>query len=112
MAEKTPPPEDESDLISESQAAALIGKHVVVGLTFVDADQKPIRLTQLHGYVVKVNRREGIMLKQADGSEYELPPTLEGFQKVPKGSSCTLRSTGELVGDVDYLVSYTVNQYH
>lgn len=111
MANDTPP-EGESDLITESAAAELIGKHVVVGLTFVDADQKPIRLTQLHGHVVKVNRRDGIMLKLADGSEYELPPTLAGFHKAPKGSSCTLRSTGELVEDVDYLVSYTVNQYH
>ena len=111
MAKNTPP-EGESELISESAAAELMGKHVVVGLTFVDADQKPIRLTQLHGHVVKVNRREGIILKQADGSEYALPPTLAGFQKAPKDSSCTLRSTGELVEDVDYLVSYTVNQYH
>ncbi len=111
MAKNTPP-EDESNLIPESAAPELMGKHVVVGLTFVDADQKPIRLTQLHGHVVKVNRKEGIVLKQADGSEYKLPPTLAGFQKAPKGSSCTLRSTGELVEDVDYLVSYTVNQYH
>jgi hypothetical protein len=42
---KNSPPEGESELITESAAAELMGKHVVVGLTFVDADQNPIRLT-------------------------------------------------------------------
>jgi hypothetical protein len=109
---KNTPTGDEDDVISESEAAELIGKHIVVGLTFVDADQKPIRLTQLHGFVVRVNRKEGIVLRQSDGSEYNLPPSLAGFEKAPEGSSCTLHSTGEVVDDPDYLVSYTVNQYH
>jgi len=71
--------------ISEHESAELIGKHIVVGLTHVDADQKPMRFTQLHGFVVRVNRVEGIVLKQPDGSEYKLPPSLEGFQKAPEG---------------------------
>ncbi len=102
---------NEPNLITESEAAALIGKHVVVGFTFVDADQKPIRLTQLHGHVVRVNLNEGIVLKKSDGEEFKLPPTLDGFQKAPEDTVCRLRSTGEVVEDPDYLVSYTVNQY-
>jgi len=104
-------PPSEPNLISESEAAALVGKHVVVGLTFVDADQKPVRLTQLHGHVVRVNLNEGIVLKKADGEEFKLPPTLDGFEKAPEDKVCRLRSTGEVVEDPDYLVSYTVNQY-
>jgi len=98
--------------ISEHESAELIGKHIVVGLTHVDADQKPMRFTQLHGFVVRVNRVEGIVLEQPDGSEYKLPPSLEGFQKAPEGMACTLRSTGEIVEDPDYVVTYTVNQHH
>jgi hypothetical protein len=104
-------PPSEPNLISESEAAALVGKHVVVGFTFVDADQKPIRLTQIHGHVVRVNHNEGIVLKKADGEEFRLPPTLDGFEKAPEDTVCRLRSTGEVVEDPDYLVSYTVNQY-
>ena len=110
MSDDTRPP-SEPNLVTESEAAALIGKHVVVGFTFVDADQKPVRLTQLHGYVVRVNHKEGIVVKKADGEEFNLPPTLDGFWKAPEDTVCKLRSTGEVIEGPDYLVSYTVNQY-
>ena len=99
-------------VISEHESAELIGKHIVVGLTHVDADQKPMRFTQLHGFVVRVNRVEGIVLKQHDGSEYKLPAILGRISESPEGMACTLRSTGEIVEDPDYVVTYTVNQHH
>ena len=100
----------DSQVITEADAAELIGKHILVGLTYMDADQKPMSQTQLHGVVVRANPREGIVLRQSDGSEYALPPTREGFEEGQK-ASYRLRSKGEVVEDPDYVVSYIVNQH-
>jgi len=97
-------------LISEREAADLIGKHILVGFTDVDADQRPRRQQQIHGIVVRVSHNEGIVLRRPDGSEYNLPPSMDGFHEAPAGEY-RLRSTGEIVCDPDYVVTYTRTQH-
>jgi len=98
-------------LMSEEELRDIVGKYILVGLTHVDADQKPHRYEQVHGRVARANRREGIVLSRPDGSEYQLPPSMEGFQKGEEGEY-RLRSTGEIVENPDYVVTYFVNQQH
>ena len=97
--------------MSEEEPRDVVGKYILVGLTHVDADQKPRRFEQVHGRVVRANRNEGIVLRRPDGSEYHLPPSMRGFEKGEEGEY-RLRSTGEIVDSPDYVVTFFVNQQH
>jgi hypothetical protein len=106
QGEATPPA-----LITEAEAVAIVGKRVLVGLTYVDADQNPLRLVQHHGVIVRANRKEGIVMKLKNGDEFALPPVFQYLKQAPPGEY-RLRSTGEIVMDPDFTVTFTVNQQH
>ena len=98
-------------LMSDEEAHDIVGKYILVGLTHVDADRNPRRYEQVHGRVVRANRNEGIVLQRPDGSEYPLPPSIQGFEKGEEGEY-ELRSTGEIVNSPDYVVTFFVSQQH
>ncbi len=100
-------PEDDS--YSEDKAQEMLGKRVLVGLTYVNHEGNPIKHKQVHGIVIRVNPGEGVVLELADGSEQRLPPDLRAFHAAEPGPY-TLRATGEPVVDPDFVATYTVEK--
>jgi hypothetical protein len=98
------PPALDPDLVAE-----VVGKHVLVGLTFVKYNGDVIEQKQLHGIVERITRDEGIVIRQADGSIYRLPPDLSGIEEAPPGVY-RLRSTGEEVENPDFFYTWTITR--
>jgi hypothetical protein len=93
-------------------AEGLIGKHVLVGITYEDRRGQITRLEQWHGTVVSADPQHGIAVALAGtraGETKWLPPSTEVFQAAPKGKY-RLRSTGEDVVDPDFTAQWTLTQ--
>jgi len=85
----------------------LIGKRVLVGLTFVSADDEVLEQEQFVGTVVSADAEDGVELQLDDGSRRTLPPDLDAFEEAAPGDY-RLRSTGEVVTDPDFLSTWTL----
>src|SRR3954465_8432277 len=89
----------------------LVGKHVLVGVTYLDANGKPSRLEQFHGTVVSADARAGFQLAlrgERTGESKWLPPDTRAFQRARPGEY-RLKSTGEVVEDPDYTAAWSVS---
>src|SRR5262245_40136632 len=90
-------------------ARAMVGKTLLVGLTYIDPDGD--RIEQLHGQVVSVHDRRGIELRLAgtrEGEIFLLPPDLSNVFAAEPGLY-TLRATGEVVEDPDYTATWEIH---
>jgi len=96
--------------MDQDLAASYIGKHLLIGITYLDHDGNFIEQKQFHGNIVRINEPEGIIIKlHGSGQEYKLPPDLNALHEAPKGEY-RLRSTGEIVVDPDLLTIWTLNK--
>ncbi len=93
----------------EKGAQGLVGKYVLVGITYTDDCDEPIGQKQFHGRVVRANAREGVVILQQSGEEMKLPPFLKAFQPARPGQY-RLHSTGEVVVDPDYTCTWSVKK--
>lgn len=94
------------------RAASLVGKYVLIGMTWVDADGKLVRQDQFHGRITVVDESNGvgIALEGArDGETYWLPPDLRPYRPAPPGEY-RLRGTGEVLRDPDLLTTWTTRK--
>ncbi|WP_337186907.1 hypothetical protein [Phenylobacterium sp.] len=101
-----PPPEHWDDEV----ATSLIGKTVLVGLTYCGPDDQVLHREQFHGFVRSADRRAGIGLEldgDRIGERYTLPPMTQVFQRASLGEY-RLSGTGEVVHDPDFLATYTI----
>jgi hypothetical protein len=96
------------------QAQDLIGKYVVVGLTFIDANGREVEKTQRHGTVERADQN-GIHVRLLspghdwDGELYSLPPDVSGFAPAEPGTY-RLHSTGEEVEDPDFTAAWVITE--
>ena len=89
--------------------ALVVGKHLLIGLTYVKDSGEFIEQKQLHGIVEQITKEAGIVLRLPDGSTFSLPPDLGGIQQAPPGTY-RLRSTGEEVHNPDFLYTWTITR--
>jgi hypothetical protein len=100
-----------ADLFDAALARALLGKHVLVGVTYLDADGKPTREEQVHGVVIAATAQDGFLFELREsrvGTEYRLPPDTRGFVRAQPGQY-RLRGTGEVVTDPDFTCTWSVS---
>jgi len=93
----------------EAFARALIGKTLLVGLTWLDPEGD--RLEQMHGEVVSVDARRGIELRLAGeraGDVFWLPPDLRSITAAAPGSY-RLRATGEIVENPGFTATWNIH---
>lgn len=83
----------------------LLGKVLLVGITYYTHDKQFIEQKQFWGTVISSNH-DGISIRQSDGSIYLLPPDLSSTQKAPPGEY-RLRSTGEIIMDPDFCATWS-----
>ncbi len=86
----------------------LIGKTILIGLTYYTADNEFIEQKQYWGTVTESNQK-GILVKLNDGEIFGLPPDLSSTKIAPPGEY-RLRFTGEVVVDPDYLTTWNINR--
>ncbi len=93
---------------NESRSTPYLGRHLLVGLTYLDGTGEVTKQVQLHGVITKIGEHS-ISFERADGGgEFSIPfdGTLEAGQP---GATYTLRSTGEVVAEVDFVCSWTIH---
>jgi hypothetical protein len=91
-------------------AALMIGKCVLVGLTYQNRRGDEISVQQFYGTVASADERRGtslILSGQDAGQTKWLPPGTDSFHAASKGEY-RLRSSGEVVVDPDYTAIWAV----
>lgn len=108
------PPDEPADGPPEwnqDDADWLIGKYVLVGMTYLEADGETVTSqVQCHGRIVSADRENGFKIEcegKGAGRTMGLPPTLGAFHVADKGEY-SLRSTGEIVKDPDMLATWSI----
>jgi hypothetical protein len=92
--------------LDESRATEYIGKTVLLGVTYLDHDEKLLSQHQWFGTIVTFSNTEGIRIKLRDSdAPCALPPDPRGIRKAKPGIY-ELRSTGEEIVDPDYLATW------
>ena len=94
----------------ETIAEDVVGKVVLVGLTYLESDGKVIEQQQFFGKVKSADRRKGILLSlqgQRLGDQYNLPPDTRALETASAGEY-RIRGTGEVVIDPDYTVMFSI----
>lgn len=93
--------------MNKDLAASYIGKHILVGITYLDHNEELIEQTQYHGHVIRINEHDGIVIKvYGEHEERTLPPALESIQIANEGEY-RLRSTGEIVINPELITTWT-----
>jgi hypothetical protein len=90
---------------------SLIGKHVLVGLTYLDHAGNLASQIQLHGLITSVGDST-IRFERADDAgdagEFAIPHD-GSLTPADREAVYTLRSTGETVTGVDFVASWTIH---
>jgi len=93
-------------------AQGVLGKVILVGLTYLSVDGKVIEQQQFYGSVLSVHPRKGILLSlggQRAGEQYNLPPDTRSIEIASPGEY-RLRATDEVVVDPDYMITFSVSK--
>lgn len=97
----------------EALAKRLIGKYVLVGMTYESKSGEFIEQVQNHGIVKSADAYKGVCIELKGDSEGKadlwLPPDLRPYHQAEPGEY-RLRSTGEVVVDPDYVCTWTITK--
>ena len=86
----------------------IIGKTILVGITYVSNDELVLEQIQFFGTVEHADEEDVISIMKAKGDEvFNLPPDLSSFSIAQPGEY-TLKSTGEVIVNPDLLTTWTV----
>lgn len=103
---------DERPLWDESIAESIVGKVVLVGLTYLEENGELIEQQQFFGTVVSADSRQGILISlkgQRAGAQFNLPPDTRAIEIAPAGEY-RLRGTREVVTNPDYTAMFSIAQ--
>ena len=90
------------------RAEAMIGKHLLIGLTIQDHLDNVLDRVQLHGDIIRINSEEGVVVRlHPSGVEYAMPAILSAYEEAAPGEY-HLQSTGEVVVDPDLMATWVV----
>jgi len=93
--------------LDESRANDYVGKTVLIGITYLDHEERKTAQHQWYGTIIEVSNTKGIVIELKNDSRYcALPPDLSALRPAKPGQYC-LRSTGEVVTDPDFLTTWT-----
>ena len=91
----------------DAPAHALLGKQVLISLSFCNTDGTPVRQVQLHGTIRRVTS-DAIDVHLAGSSEvFTLPPDVDAFAVAAPGEY-RLSATGAVVVKPDLLTTWTI----
>ena len=88
----------------------LLGKTVIIGLTYYKADDSFSHQVQMHGEIESADPKLGVSVRLEgirEGESYVLPPHFEAFERAPRGEY-RLRETGEVIYDPDFTTTWSI----
>jgi hypothetical protein len=89
---------------------SVIGKYVLIGITFLDDRGSVIEQFQTYGPIVLIDDNKGIVIKKTDGSgNFSIAPDMQNLRPAPRGQY-RLRSTGEIIDDPDFISTWIVEK--
>jgi hypothetical protein len=88
-------------------APALLGKQVLVSLSFCNTDGTPVRQVQLHGTIRRVTSDAIDVQLAGSGEAFTLPPDVDAFEVATPGEY-HVQATGEVVVNPDLLTTWTI----
>ena len=92
----------------EEKAKAIIGKHLLVGVTHRNHRDEVTGIEQFHGEIIRASREGGIILRiSGTGEERWVPPDLSRLETAAPGNY-RLKGSGEVVVDPDFLSTWAV----
>lgn len=92
----------------EEEAQLIIGKHLLVGVTYRNHLDEITRIEQFHGKIVRASLEEGIIVRLNESDEERwVPPDLSRLEKAAPGNY-RLKESGEVVTAPDFLSTWTV----
>jgi hypothetical protein len=93
--------------------ADVVGKTILLGLTFTTEDGELVGQIQRHGIIEQFDPTAGLSVRLVgpgqpwDGELYRLPPDLSNLREAAPGAY-RLRSTGETIVDPDFTAMWEV----
>jgi hypothetical protein len=97
----------------QDEADWLIGKYVLVGITYLASDGETVKSqAQYHGRIVSADPKVGFKIEcegRWAGQTMGLPPVLEAFRPADPGKY-RLRATEEVVEDPDVLATWSITE--
>lgn len=92
----------------DEEAKAIVGKHLLVGITHRNGNEEITSIEQFHGKICRASREEGIIILLSGSDEERwVPPDLSRLERAAPGNY-KLKSTGEVVVNPDYLSTWIV----
>ena len=85
----------------------IIGKRILVGLTYLDTNGDIKEEMTLHGVITEVSKNS-IVFERADGNGTFSIPREDELELADLEATYTIRATGEEVNGVSYLSSWTI----
>jgi hypothetical protein len=101
---------DNREVWDNNLAHRIVGKVVLVGLTYMGADGAVSDQQQFFGTAVSADPRKGILLTLSgvrSGEQFNLPPDTRGIDAAAPGEY-RLRATGDVVVNPDYTVEFSI----
>ena len=87
---------------------SIVGKHLLVGLTYLDNNGQVKKQLQLHGTILEISETTVIFERADGGGTFSIPFDGE-FESANPEDLYTLSSTGEEVRGVELLSSWTIS---
>jgi hypothetical protein len=84
----------------------MIGKTLLVGITYLGTDDRPEHRVEFGGIVRSVH--PPVSIERGEDVPFTLPPEPEAFERAQPGEY-RLRSSGEVVVNPDFVTTWTVN---
>ena len=89
------------------QESSLIGRKILVGLSYLDSNDEVAKQVQLHGSISSVGEHT-LKFEQANGAGIFSIPFDGILEAADPEAVYTLRSTGESVTGVNFVASFTI----
>jgi hypothetical protein len=95
------------NLFDPEAARALIGKYVLVGLTFLDRSENVTEQQQYHGTIVSADPEAIVVQPLGTDRKVSLPPDTSAFKPAQPGEF-RIRATGETITNPDLLATWEI----
>lgn len=95
----------------EQAAAGLLGKYILIGVTYLNHDGSLHEQLQMHG-VIESAGPEGVKISlrgSREGESWVMPPVLDAIKPAQPGSY-SLRGSGEVVESPDFVSTWNVTK--
>jgi hypothetical protein len=86
-----------------------IGKHLLIGLTYLEKDESIRERIQLHGNIIKISYNTIVIKREDNGEEFSIPFDEEGLEPGQPEAVYELKSTGQAVENVDFISLWTIH---